>query len=86
MENIHKIKIKTTTLDEELINEKRVDLIKIDVEGGEFAVLKGSEKIINKFHPVIIFEHGLHHQLIFIKLILIKYLIFLILMTMIFSH
>ena len=46
---IHKIKVKTTTLDEELINEKRVDLIKIDVEGGEFAVLKGSEKIINKF-------------------------------------
>ena len=36
-----------------LLNEKRVDLIKIDVEGGEFAVLKGSEKIINKFHPVI---------------------------------
>ena len=58
-EKIHKIKVKTTTLDEELINEKRVDLIKIDVEGGEFAVLKGSEKIINKFHPVIIFEHGL---------------------------
>ena len=59
MENIDKIKIKTTTLDKELINESRVDLIKIDVEGGEFAVLKGSEKIINKFHPVFIFEHGL---------------------------
>ena len=59
MENINKIKIKTTTLDKELINESRVDLIKIDVEGGEFAVLKGSEKIINKFHPVFIFEHGL---------------------------
>ena len=29
------------------------------MEGGEFAVLKGSEKIINKFHPVFIFEHGL---------------------------
>ena len=46
-------------LAQELINETRVDLIKIDVEGGEFAVLKGSEKIINKFHPVFIFEHGL---------------------------
>jgi hypothetical protein len=36
-----------------------VDLIKIDVEGGELGVLKGATKIIEKFHPVIIFEHGL---------------------------
>ena len=58
-EKINKIKIKTSTLDEQLLNEKRVDLIKIDVEGGEYGVLKGSEKVIDKFHPVIIFEHGL---------------------------
>jgi FkbM family methyltransferase len=58
-EKISKIKIKTTTLDDQLINENRVDLIKIDVEGGEFGVLKGAEKVIEKFHPVIIFEHGL---------------------------
>ena len=58
-EKINKIKIKTSTLDEQLLNEKRVDLIKIDVEGGEYGVLKGSKKVIDKFHPVIIFEHGL---------------------------
>lgn len=58
-EKISKIKIKTTTLDDQLINENRVDLIKIDVEGGEFGVLSGAEKVIEKFHPVIIFEHGL---------------------------
>lgn len=58
-EKINKIKIKTSTLDDELINERRVDLIKIDVEGGEYGVLKGGQKIIEKFHPVIIFEHGL---------------------------
>ena len=58
-ENIKKIKIKTSTLDIELLNEKRVDLVKIDVEGGEYGVLKGSEKVIEKFHPIIIFEHGL---------------------------
>ena len=59
IEKISKIKIKTTTLDDQLLNEKRVDLIKIDVEGGEYGVLKGAEKVIEKFHPVIIFEHGL---------------------------
>ena len=58
-EKISKIKIKTSTLDHQLINEQRVDLIKIDVEGGELGVLKGATKIIEKFHPVIIFEHGL---------------------------
>lgn len=58
-EKIDKIKIKTTTLDKELINESRVDLIKIDVEGGEYGVLNGAKKIIDKFHPVFIFEHGL---------------------------
>ena len=58
-EIIDKIKIKTSTLDKELINELRVDLIKIDVEGGEFGVLKGAKDVIEKFHPVFIFEHGL---------------------------
>ena len=58
-EIIDKIKIKTSTLDKELINEPRVDLIKIDVEGGEYGVLKGAKKVIEKFHPVFIFEHGL---------------------------
>ena len=58
-EKIDKIKIKTSTLDKELINESRVDLIKIDVEGGEYGVLKGAKDVINKFHPVFIFEHGL---------------------------
>ncbi len=35
----------------------RVDLIKIDVEGAEDAVLRGAENIIRKFKPVIIFEN-----------------------------
>ncbi|MBM3228373.1 FkbM family methyltransferase, partial [Candidatus Pacearchaeota archaeon] len=35
---------------------KRVDLIKIDVEGAEADVLKGTEKTLKKYHPKIIFE------------------------------
>ena len=34
-------------------------MIKIDVEGAELEVLKGAKKIIEKFHPIIVFEHGL---------------------------
>jgi len=35
---------------------KRVDLIKIDVEGAELGVLQGSQKILKNYHPKIICE------------------------------
>jgi len=34
----------------------KVDLIKVDVEGGELNALKGATKVINTHHPKIIFE------------------------------
>ena len=34
----------------------RVDVIKIDVEGYEYEVFKGGEKILEKYHPVIFME------------------------------
>jgi hypothetical protein len=34
-------------------------LIKIDVEGGEFAVLKGAEKLLKRAQPILIFECGM---------------------------
>jgi len=36
-----------------------VDLIKIDVEGGEFNVIKGGEEFLKKERPFLIFEHGM---------------------------
>jgi FkbM family methyltransferase len=57
-EKISKIKVKLDTLDNQLLNQDRLDMIKIDVEGGELNVLKGSVRIMQKFHPVILFEHG----------------------------
>ena len=57
-EKINKIKVKLDTLDNQLLNQERLDMIKIDVEGGELNVLKGSVRVMQKFHPVILFEHG----------------------------
>ena len=34
----------------------KIDLIKIDVEGHELNVLKGMEKTLKKFSPIIVFE------------------------------
>lgn len=41
---------------EEIKDLKRVDLIKIDVEGMELEVLMGSYNLLNKFKPAIIYE------------------------------
>ena len=41
------IEVKTVTLDE-YFKDKRVDLIKIDVEGAEFEVLKGAVDLMNE--------------------------------------
>ena len=35
---------------------ERIDLIKIDVEGDELNVLKGLEKTLGKFSPIVLFE------------------------------
>jgi FkbM family methyltransferase len=53
-----KIYVKTSRVDRILaeLKIKRVDLIKIDVEGAEAEVLKGAIKTLKKYHPKIIFE------------------------------
>lgn len=53
------IDVKTETLDHLLPASHKVDLIKIDVEGAEYKVLKGAQNTLKKSKPVIIFEFGL---------------------------
>ncbi|PIR87918.1 MAG: hypothetical protein COU10_02070 [Candidatus Harrisonbacteria bacterium CG10_big_fil_rev_8_21_14_0_10_45_28] len=50
------IKAETSTLDEILKNEKRVDFIKIDTEGNDGKVILGSLDTIGKHRPIIVFE------------------------------
>ena len=58
-ESIEELNIKVDTLDHQLFESSRVDLIKIDVEGAELNVLRGSFNTITKFNPVIVFEYEL---------------------------
>lgn len=55
--------IEINTLENELdrLNIKKVDLIKIDVEGFEFEVLKGAEKIIDRDSPILFIELDDNH-------------------------
>lgn len=56
---IDQIKVETERLDQLIPKNIRIDFIKIDVEGAEFEVLKGAEKILRNNRPIIIFECGL---------------------------
>lgn len=53
------IKVEQRRLDDIVPEDAIIQLIKIDVEGGEFDVLKGAENILSKWHPLIIYEQGL---------------------------
>ena len=53
------ITVRTARLDEVLPPGQAVDLIKIDVEGGEMLVLEGAQETLLKHRPVVLFEHGL---------------------------
>jgi hypothetical protein len=47
--------VRTSTLDA-MVGDRRVDMIKIDVEGAEGRVLKGAEKVLGRDHPMLLME------------------------------
>ncbi len=57
--DIQQITVQTDLLDNIIPTEVPVHLIKIDVEGAEFHVMKGGVETIRRNKPVIIFEFGL---------------------------
>jgi len=55
-QEIEVIKVKLARLDEIVPQNVEIGFIKIDVEGAELSVLKGSERILNCYSPAILFE------------------------------
>jgi len=53
------INIEQRTLDSCIPEDIKIDLIKIDVEGGEYQVLEGAQRILQNYKPLILFECGL---------------------------
>ena len=52
-----KLSIEVKKLDEiEEIFEKKISLIKIDIEGHEFQALRGAKEVLRKNKPVVLFE------------------------------
>lgn len=52
------IEVQTDLLDNHIPANQKISLIKIDVEGGEFNVLKGAKNTIWNSRPILIFECG----------------------------
>ncbi len=57
--DIDEISVAVRTLDGIIPEDMVIDFIKIDVEGGEFGVLKGAVSLLKRCRPVVIFESGL---------------------------
>jgi FkbM family methyltransferase len=53
------ITVEQRRLDDIIPADIPIKLIKIDVEGGEFDVLRGAERILRSTHPIIIYEQGI---------------------------
>jgi FkbM family methyltransferase len=56
---IEEIEVELKRLDDVVPSDIKIDLIKIDVEGAEFMVLKGAKELLLRNKPTIIFECGL---------------------------
>lgn len=54
--DLHSEKVKIISLDDYCQNFEKLDLIKMDIQGGELKALKGAKKIIQKFLPIIFVE------------------------------
>lgn len=56
---IEEIEVQCKLMDDLIPTDLRIDLIKIDVEGAEFGVLKGARNVLTNNNPIVIFEFGL---------------------------
>lgn len=58
-ERVSTINVLVRRLDDLVEPGHRIDVVKIDVEGGELGVLRGASRVLSESRPTIIFEHGL---------------------------
>lgn len=53
------IEVRTARMDDVIPADIPIHFIKIDVEGGEMDVLRGAQRVLSSYRPIIVFECGL---------------------------
>lgn len=57
-ERVVPITVPVARLDDLVPSDRRVSLLKVDVEGGELGVLRGAARVLGRDRPWVLFEHG----------------------------
>jgi len=55
-----KVQVEVSTLDSELRDMGKIDLMKIDVEGFEYEMLLGAQQVLQRYLPAIVLEFSPH--------------------------
>jgi FkbM family methyltransferase len=56
--DVELLTVSALTLDDIIPETEVVRFLKLDLEGGEFAALKGARRILGRDRPLVVFEHG----------------------------
>lgn len=56
---VRELRVQTDTLDNCVPADRKVDLIKVDVEGAHLQVFRGAARTLRQSRPFMIFEHGM---------------------------
>jgi FkbM family methyltransferase len=57
-ERVEQLQVRTERLDVLVGADRRIDFVKVDVEGAESLVFEGARECLTRDRPVVVFEHG----------------------------
>ena len=59
---VNRHNVNVCRLDDSLRDLNRIDLLKLDIEGGELAALRGARGLLKRHRPIILFECGSEYE------------------------
>jgi FkbM family methyltransferase len=56
---VEKTRVPVNRLDDLIPDSDKITLIKMDIEGGEYHAMLGAENLLQRCHPIVVFEFGM---------------------------